>query len=344
MPHRQPFRTAVLMVIGLLIAVTATDLLLFGCGLYRQLLQSYFPWAEDQPRRVLATAVQWQPRVVALGDSRTRQAFRPTLIEEAAGVGDRQLHLANAGVIAAALSFDVVMLRRLLERAPAPDLVLIGLDPSDLFQWPPERVMPQLYDLYRGPEDWPQTFSAKAEAEMWLSTVWPLWRYRFQASEIVSIALTTPPGQGADKLIPRAIPDAWYAADVARGWWPAHKSFPLTAADTKWGLFKQYPYPAQGENLKHALTLCRDRQIRPVLVWLPLYGHTSAAAEGALAMTYLKTLGADAVIDMSDTCQQPSLWQNPTHLNVAGGRVFSLALAERLGPMLRALGPTRAGT
>ncbi len=337
MPQRPLLRTLALLVLGALLTVIAVDVAVFGGGLYGVLLRAYFPWADDQPRRVLATAVRWRPRVVVLGDSRTRQAIRPTLFEETAGLGGANLRMTNAGVIAAPVSFDVVMLRRLLESAPPPQVAIIGIDPSDLYQWPPERVMPQLYDLYRGPQDWPETYTTKAKVELALSSVWPLWRYRMQASEILAIAMTTPPGQGADGLVPRPIPDRWYAGDVGRGWWPAHQSHTVIPTETKWALFKPYPYPGQVPNVRRLLELCRERRIRPILVWLPVYGHTSAEPDGKLATTFLNGLGAEAVIDLSATCQQRQFWQNPTHLNVEGGRAFTIELAKRLGPRLQDL-------
>lgn len=330
-----PARAAIRVLATAIATLAVLDGVVYGSGLHDRLLHRYFPWVDRQPAKVLALTSRLRPRLVALGDSKVRRGFRPTVFEDAAGLAGHGVTAGQLGVITQPLGFMYPMLRQYLEMAPAPAVALLMLAPSDFYWWPPEKVPAQMYDLYRSADDWPETFTPRARAEMWLSRLWPLWRYRSETSQVIAVALTQSSGETAESLAPPPQADPWWVADTQRGWWPTERSYTVRVVDSQYANCRRYPFSAQSKLFGRLLDLCRAHRIRPIIVWMPQFGHTSADADGADAMAFLRRLGADDVVDMSHACQARRFWQDGTHLNTAGALRFSRDLGRYLGPRVR---------
>lgn len=341
MAPMHPLRACLIATLTAVATLAFIDGAVYGSGLHDRFLHRYFPWVDRQPERMLALTAPRQPQVLALGDSKARRGFRPAVFDAAAGLERRGLTSGQIGVITEPLGFMAVMLRAYLEQAPPPAVALLLLSPSDFYWWPPERVPAQMYDLYRGPEDWPETFTARAQANMWLCTVWQLWRYRDETAQVLAVALTQSPRETAESLEPPPGADRWWRRDVQRGWWPTERSYEVHAQDPLYGMFRKYPVSSQAAQFRRLLDRCHEHRIRPIIVWMPQYGHTSAEPDGEVVTAYLNGLGADAVVDMSASCRDRRYWQDGTHLNTLGARRFSEDLGHRLAPRLGSLAVTR---
>ncbi len=335
MAPMHPLRAAFIALATAILTLAAVDGLVYGSGLHDRWLHRYFPWVDRQPLHMLATAAALRPQVLALGDSKARRGFRSSVFEDAAGLSGHGVVAGQLGVITQPLGFMYVMLRQYLDMAPPPAVALLLLAPSDFYWWPPEKVPAQMYDLYRSPDDWPDTFTPRAKAQMWLSRAWQTWRYRSETAQMVAVSLTQSPRDTAESLAPPVNADRWWVEDTRRGWWPTVRNYEVRAVDPKFDHCRKYPYSSQGRNVRQLLELCRERRIRPIIVWMPQFGHTSADRDGDVAAAFLNQLGADAVIDMTPTCRERRYWQDGTHLNSAGALQFSQALGQVLGPRLR---------
>lgn len=319
---------------GILATLTVVDLAVWHSGAYESQQKAYFPWTYHQQRHLLDTAIRYQPKVLFLGNSRGRQAFKPALF-------DQQAHLppdtqsCMVAPIGSPIGLSLASLRYYLRHGSPPKAVVLLIAPDDL-TWSDGFVPPEAYEIFESRADWPEVTDNGKYAQIALCSVWQLWRYHKQAADLIGAALTRSPYTYERPMAPPG--DATGDADYDRGWWPIIGEGNASLQPSDWDKLTDSTYLGQVAGVSALVELCRTQHIKPYFVWMPQFGHRSSDPDGQVAAAYLKRFKVDAVIDLTDVHNQESrYWQNFQHLNAEGAVGFTTALAARLGPTLQAV-------